>query len=148
MPSPIFLDANVPICAGGGQHPLKEPCLEILRLVAERRQAFWTDAEVLQELLHRYMALRRLPLGRGVLEAFAALMRGRVEPIFAVDVERAASLADTNAGLSARDLLHYAVVTRAGSGTIVTADGGFDRRPGIERLDPADLASWRARIDA
>ena len=117
-------------------------------LATSHPEAFWTDAEVLQELLHRYMALRLGRQGKDVLDGFAALMRGRVEPIFAGDVERAASLADTNAGLSARDLLHYAVIARAGSGTIVSADAGFDQRPGIERLDPADLTSWRARIDS
>lgn len=64
MPSPIFLDANVPIYAAGRPHALKEPCVEVLTRVAERPQAFITDAEVLQELLHRYLALGRWPQDR------------------------------------------------------------------------------------
>ena len=54
----VFIDTNVPIYAAGRAHPLKEPCARILLLVAEHSQAFVTDAEVLQELQHRYLALR------------------------------------------------------------------------------------------
>ena len=57
MTLPIFLDTNVPIYAAGRPHALKKPCAQILMLVAERPHAFLTDAEVLQELLHRYLAL-------------------------------------------------------------------------------------------
>jgi predicted nucleic acid-binding protein len=73
MPSPIFLDANVPVYAAGRPHALKEPCLQVLALAAERPQAFLTDAEVLQELLHRYLALHLWPQGKEVFDRFAML---------------------------------------------------------------------------
>jgi len=57
--------------AVGGPHPLKQPCARILLLLAERPDAFVTDAEVLQELVHRYLALRRWHEGRDVFQRFA-----------------------------------------------------------------------------
>lgn len=150
MGPPIFVDANVPIYAAGRSHPLKEPCAKILRLVAERPGMFFTDAEVLQELLHRYLALRLWPQGKEVLSRFSVLMHERVEPVYAADVESAAVLADRNsaAGLSARDLLHAAVVLRLGGKRIISADRGFGRlTEEVELLDPKNFDSWCARLE-
>ena len=55
MSPAVFIDANVPIYAAGGDHPYKEPCSRILRMAAEEPQSFVTDSEVLQELMHRYL---------------------------------------------------------------------------------------------
>lgn len=146
MSPPTFLDTNVPIYAAGRAHHLKEPSAQVLMLVAERPAAFLTDAEVLQELLHRYLALRLWPQGREVFRHFAELMRERVEPVHAVDVEHAALLADQYPDLGARDLLHAAVISRLGLRRIVSADAGFDRLPDVERLDPTDVVAWRDKI--
>lgn len=138
-----FVDANVPIYAAGRAHPLKEPCVHVLLLAAEHPQAFVTDAEVLQELLHRYLALRLWPQGRRAFQRFSEIMQERVAVVQATDVQHAAGLADTYQELGARDLLHAAVMHRLGVRRIISADTGFDRLPGIERLDPAQEPSWR-----
>lgn len=148
MTSPIFIDANPPIYAFGRQHALKRPSVQVLNLVAERPASFMSDAEVLQELLHRYLSLNAWTEGRRVFQGFASLMQGRLAPVHAADIERAAVLADQHSGLSARDLLHLAVMERLGCTAIVTADRGFDRVAWVERLDPADVEEWRHRIDA
>lgn len=142
MPPPAFLDTNVPISAAGRPHALKEPSATILALVAEHPTAFFTNAEVLQELLHRYRALGIWSAGRTVFRAFAMLMDGRVEAVGAADLALAADLADAHAGLAARDLLHLAVMRRIGATRVVSADRGFDGIDGIERLDPADVDGW------
>ena len=67
MSPPFFIDANVPRYAAGHSHPLKEPCARILRLATERPRTFFTAVEVLQELLHQYLALRLWPQGTEVL---------------------------------------------------------------------------------
>jgi predicted nucleic acid-binding protein len=139
----IFLDANIPIYAAGGPHALKQPCIEILLHVADRPRGYWTDAEVLQELLHRYRARGRWTLGRTVLRNFAELMRDRIEPVHGADVDAAAELAGQMADVEARDLLHAAVMARTGSDLIATADRGFERVPNLRRLDPADIGRWR-----
>lgn len=142
----LFLDANVPMYAGGQPHPMKEPCKAILLLVGYSPQAFFTNAEVLQELMHRYLELNFWSHGRVLFHDFNSLMRGRVEPIHARDVEDAALLADQHSGLSSRDLLHAAVMARVGADGIVSADRGFDRLPGVQRLDPLNLPSWRELV--
>ncbi len=146
MSPPTFLDANVPIYAAGRPHRLKEPCAHVLKLAAERPEAFLIDAEVLQELLHRYLALRLWPEGRDVFHRFADLMRERVEPVQAIDVEQAALLADELPELAARDLLHAAIMRRLGVQRVISADTGLDRLTEVERLDPMEIEAWRDRI--
>ena len=142
MTQALFIDANVPIYASGRPHHLKEFCGKILSLALQHRPAFVTDAEVLQELLRRYVAIRMWPRGQAVVNGFAVLMEGRVEPIQAADVVAAGVLAQHHAGLSARDLIHATVMYRLGVERIITADAGFDRLPGIQRLDPAHVDAW------
>ncbi len=144
--TPVFLDANVQTYSAGRYHPMREPSRRILALAADNPDAFVTDAEVLQELLHRYLALRHWPAGRDSIEEFTALMAGRIEPMLAGDVERAALLADHYPSLSARHLVHASVMFRIGSSRIATADRGFDLIDGIERLDPMKVDEWRDTV--
>ena len=137
-----FIDANVPIYASGRGHPNKEPCAQVLMMVAERPQSFVTDVEVLQELLHRYLASRRWTLGRKVLQEFAEIMHDRIEPVYEEDIELASSLADLHPEVSARDLVHTAVMQRLGVDRIISSDADFDRLPGVTRLDPAGVGTW------
>ena len=96
--------------------------------------------------MHRYLALRLWLQGREAFFRFAALMRERVEPVYASGVEQAASFAERHPGLSARDLLHLAVMARVGTNRIISADRGFDSIPQLERLDPANLTTWRDQM--
>ena len=146
MTSAAFIDANVPIYAAGGDHPYKEPCARIISMVAANHRSFVTSVEVLQELLHRYLAVRRWALGREVVREFAAVMAGRMEPVFAEDVEVAATLADRHPRMSSRDFIHAAVMQRLGVEWIVSADKGFDGLPGITRLDPTNVEEWRDSV--
>ena len=146
MSPAVFIDANVPIYAAGGDHPYKEPCSRVLRMAAEEPQPFVTDSEVLQELMHRYLASGRWALGRAVLHAFAEAMDGRVEPVLAEDILAASRLADRHPGVSARDLVHTAVMQRLGASRIISADSDFDQLAGIDRLDPAHVGEWESSI--
>jgi predicted nucleic acid-binding protein len=143
----IFLDTNVQVYAAGKDHVLKEPCAQIVSLVADHASSFVTDAEVLQELLHRYTAIRAWEaIGKDSFESFADLMQDRVEPVYAEDIVCAAELVPVHPRMEARDLLHLAVMTRLGVTRIVSADRGFDQVAGVERLDPADVDSWRESV--
>jgi predicted nucleic acid-binding protein len=146
MSPAAFIDANVPIYAAGRAHPLKGPCIQVLLLAAEHPQSFLTDAEVLQEMLHRYLALRLWPQGREAFRRFSEIMQERVEAVQAADVERAAGLADVHHDLEGRDLLHAAVMQRLGLRHIISADAGFDRLPDVERLDPAEVGAWQRLV--
>ena len=138
-----FLDTNVPIYASGAASPHKGPCAEVLGLASAHPRNFVTSVEVLQELLHRFSAPRRWPVGRYVLARFVALMRGRTEPVYPEDLDVATELADLETRAGARDLVHAAVMRRMGVELIVSADRGFDQIPGVTRLDPLDVELWR-----
>ena len=146
MSPAVFIDANVPIYAAGREHPIKEPCARILMLAAEHPRSFVTDAEVLQELLHRYLASGRWALGREVFQAFVEVMHGRIEPVYANDVDAAANLADLHPDVSARDLVHAAVMERLGADRIISADTDFDRLLGVTRLDPTEATDWLSSV--
>ena len=146
MSPAAFLDTNVPIYASGQAHEQKAPCLRIMGMAADHPRAFITDVEVLQELMHRYLALRRWTLGREVLRAFAEVMWQRIEVVHAADIRVAATLADDHPEVGARDLLHAAVMRRLGVERIISADKDFDHLPGIARLDPADLGVWETSV--
>ncbi len=146
MSPAVFIDANVPVYAAGGEHPYKEPCSRVLRMAALVPQPFVTDSEVLQELMHRYLALGRWTLGRTVLHAFAEVMDGRIEPVLTEDVLSASRLAYRHPDVSARDLVHAAVMQRLGASRIISADADFDRLTGIDRLDPARVGEWASSV--
>ncbi len=146
--SRAFLDTNIPIYAQGRSHPLKDPSKLIIEAAAQNPQSFLTSAEVLQELLHRYRALRMWPEpGKEAFDKFVRVTRNNIMTVTAEDVQRAADLADVHARLSARDLVHLAVMERSGATAIVTADTAFDNIDGVERLDPADAATWLPRFE-
>ncbi len=73
-------------------------------------------------------------------------MHDRIEPVHEEDIHLAARLADDHLGLSARDLVHAAVMQRWGTDRIVLSDADFDRLPGIIRLDPVYIAEWSGSV--
>ena len=123
----VFTDANVPTYAAVRDHPCKEPCARILRALADDPQAFVTNSEALQEMMHRYRTSGRWTQGREVVRTFVEAMSGRVEPVHAVDIALAGELADRDPGVSARNLVHAAVMQLLGVGRIFLADTDFDR---------------------
>ncbi len=129
----ILVDSNVPMYLVGAAHPHKTDAQRLLERYVSERVRLVTDAEVLQEILHRYVALDRRD---AIQPAFDALL-GVVDEVFPVDavaVERAKGIILGNRRLSARDAIHVAVMQREGVVRILSFDSGFDGVPGVERL--------------
>ncbi len=129
----ILIDSNVPMYLVGASHVHKSDAQRLLEKFMSERQRLVTDAEVLQEILHRYGAIRRLD---AIQPAFSALLRF-VDEVLPVDlraVERAKEILLGYAGLSARDAVHLAVMENHGIDRILSFDSGFDQFPGITRL--------------
>lgn len=97
------------------------------------RQRLVTDAEVLQEMLHRYAAINR---HHDIQLAFDALLNvvDEVLPVDRAVAERAKQIVLGYRRLSARDAIHLAVMQQHGIGQILSFDSGFDRFPGVKRL--------------
>ena len=129
----IFVDSNIPMYLVGSEHPHRtESQILAERLIAEG-QHLVTDAEVLQEILHRYTSIdRRNTIGR----AFQALLEivDDVFPVEKADVLRAAEIAQNRASFSARDAVHIAVMEHHGVQSILSFDADFDRWPGLKRI--------------
>jgi predicted nucleic acid-binding protein len=117
----------------GAPHAHKSDTRRLLEKVVSERQSLVTDAEVLQEILHRYVAIDRRD---AIQPAFDALI-GIVDQVLAVDrpiAERAKQIVLGYRQLSARDAVHIAVMEQHGIEQIMSFDSGFDGFPGITRL--------------
>ena len=69
----IFVDTNVLMYAVGKEHSLKAQASEFFRASVLNRDQLCTSAEVLQELLHIYLAGNRLPTFEAAVRLVADL---------------------------------------------------------------------------
>ena len=84
----IFIDSNIPMYLVGASHPHKTNAQRLLEKLIRDDQRLVTSAEVLEEILYRYVAIDRRD---AIQPAFDALT-GVVDEVLAVDraaVERA-----------------------------------------------------------
>jgi len=129
----ILIDANVPMYLVGAEHPHKLDAQRLLERALSAAERLVTDAEVLQEISHRYVAIDRRDM---VQPAFDAIL-GVVDEVLAVelsDAEAAKDLVLRYRSLSARDAIHLAIMRRHDIERIMTFDRGFDAHSGIERV--------------
>jgi predicted nucleic acid-binding protein len=117
----------------GSASSQKTDAQRLLEKLVSERQRLVTDAEVLQEILHRYISVNRR---HDIQRAFDALL-SVVDEVFSIEhsaVERAKQIVFAYQRLSARDAVHLAVMEQHGIERILTFDSGFDGLPGITRL--------------
>lgn len=76
----ILVDSNIPMYLVGAPHPHKVDAERLLEACVTRGERLVTDAEVLQEILHRYVAIERRD---AIQPAFDALL-GVVDEVFDV----------------------------------------------------------------
>jgi uncharacterized protein len=129
----ILVDSNIPMYLVGAPHPHKSDAQHLLEKLVSDRQRLVTDAEVLQEILHRYVAINRRD---AIQPAFDALL-GVVDQVLSVDrsvAERAKQIVLGHRRISARDAVHLAVMEHHEIGQILSFDARFDGFPGVSRL--------------
>ena len=129
----IFIDSNIPMYLIGAPHPNKDAARAAVERCISRGERLVTSAEVMQEILHRYVAIRRTDAIQPALDALLGLV-DEVFPIEAVDVTGARDVLATRAQMSARDALHVAVMKRRGVDAVLSFDAGFDAVAWLERL--------------
>ena len=129
----IFVDSNIPMYLVGADHPNKVAARRLLERAIADNEPLATDAEVFQEILHRYAAINRL---EAIGPAFDALLGvvDVVHPVELTDVTRARRLVEAAPRLGARDSLHLAVMQRREIDRIISFDTGFDDILGIDRI--------------
>jgi hypothetical protein len=138
--SVALLDVNVPMYAAGRAHPYKEPCAWVMTEITEGRLAVAIDAEIVQEILHRYGELRQWETGITLASSLLDLV-SIVYPVGLDDVRLAVDLFRQYApqGVKARDLIHVAVMHNRNLTRIISTDQHFDRIAGVVRVDPRAL---------
>ena len=129
----IFIDSNIPMYLVGAPHRLKIDAQVLLERSIAAGERLVTDAEVLQEILHRYTAMSRRDAIGPAIDAILGFV-DEVLPVDKLDVLRASGIVQNQEGLSARDSLHLAIMERYGIGHIMSFDADFDRWPGITRV--------------
>jgi hypothetical protein len=129
----IFVDSNIPMYLVGQPHLLKERARVLLEQVVAQGESLVTSAEVLQEIVHRYQAIRRVDAMRAALEVLTGLV-SEVHPVERRDVLRAVGVLEGVPALSARDALHVAVMERHEVRDILSFDAGFDLVSQIRRV--------------
>ena len=129
----ILVDSNVPMYLVGAPHPHKIDAQRLLEAAIAAGDRLVTDAEVLQEILHRYVAIDRRD---AIQPAFDAVLHvvDEVLTVTIADVERAKAIVLGKQRLSARDALHAAIMERESITRIMSFDRGFDGLPGVTRL--------------
>jgi len=131
----ILVDSNIPMYAAGADHPNRQSSLAFLERVARGEIDAALDAEVLQEILHRYRALNRWDEGRQVYDRTRTIFPV-VFPVTEVVLDRARRLLDDHPTLMARDALHAAVAELNAVEAICSFDRDFDFIPSVRRLEP------------
>lgn len=129
----IFVDSNLPMYLVGRDPDRRAAAQREVDRLLEAGGKLVTSAEVLQEILHRYAALR-LPEALGPCFETTLGIVDEVLPVTLEDAIEARNLFLRYPGLSARDALHAAVMHRHGIEEILTYDAGFDAVPWIRRI--------------
>ena len=117
----------------GGPHPHKTDTQRLLEQLISRQERLVTDSEVFQEILHRYVAIRR----RDAIQPAFDTLTGVTDEVFPIekgDLERAKDIVLGFAKLTARDAIHIAIIERYRIDAILSFHRGFDEYPGLKRL--------------
>jgi predicted nucleic acid-binding protein len=123
----------------GADHPHKTGARRLLEAAISARERLVTDAEVLQEILHRYTAIKRPDAIAPAFETLLAVVDD-VFPIELRDTQRAKEIILAHAErVSARDALHLATMEAHDVSRIMSFAADFDRFPSVERVVPGKL---------
>lgn len=131
----IVLDTTVLVYAKGGEHPLREPCRDLIAAIARGEIRATTTVEAIQEFVH-VRARRR---GR---EDAAALGRDYAEllsPLLMVDresLQEGLTTFERVKSLGAFDAVLAVAAAASGATAVVSADGGFGDVPGLRHVSP------------
>lgn len=129
-----FLDTNVAMYAAGGKHRLQVPCQRIIQAAGQGRISVVVSTEVLQELLHRYVALGERQRACSLVEHVADLSM-TILPIAHQDIITAMELLRRYTALMTRDAIHLATMLNHQITELLSTDQAFDTVPEIHRVD-------------
>ena len=137
----IIFDTTILAYAVGQDHPLRDPCRQLLAAHADGRVEATTTVAVIQEFA--YIRARRrtradaIHLARRYMAAFSLLV---TTPD---DLDRGLELFEQYPALGAFDAVLAAVGMERRAQALVSADRAFASIPGLRLVDPATPAILR-----
>jgi uncharacterized protein len=131
----IVLDTTVLVYAKGADHPLRDPCRELIEAITAGDLEATTSVEVIQEFVH-VRARRRdrrdaAALGRDYAELLTPLLE-----ITAEHLREGLALFEQVEDLGAFDAVLAGAVISAGMTALVSADDGFSKVPALAHTMP------------
>jgi predicted nucleic acid-binding protein len=129
----ILIDSNIPMYLVGADEVRRAAAQAAVRAARAMGMVLVTDAEVYQEVLHRYTAIRRPEAIRPCVEVLDRLA-SRVLAIDRLTISGAMQILDQVDGLSARDAVHVAAARQHAISHLLSFDAGFDLVAGMTRL--------------
>lgn len=134
-PRRALVDSAVFLYALGGDHPLKQPCRD---LISNREWAFYASTEMVQEVVFHRMRVgtdRLTAVAQAQWVAASCHLLPFDQTVLAVALQL---ISDHQIG--GRDAVHAASAIASGLDEILSPDQDFDAIPGLTRLDPRALA--------
>jgi uncharacterized protein len=131
----IVLDTTVLVYSVGAEHPLREPCRNLIAGIARGAIEATTTVEVIQEFVH-VRARRRgredaAGLGRDYIDLLSPLL-----PVDEEGLSTGMSLFERTTSLGAFDAVLAATAIAAGASALVSADAGFGDVAKLRHLLP------------
>lgn len=131
----IVLDTTVLVYAVGADHPLRQPCQQLIRDISDGEILATTTIEVIQEFAH-VRARRRnrkdaAEIARDYIELLSPLLIVE-EP----DLREGLRLFQEGAKIGAFDAVLAAAAHAAGAEALVSADSAFSTIPNVRHIVP------------
>ncbi|HEY4895117.1 MAG TPA: type II toxin-antitoxin system VapC family toxin [Solirubrobacteraceae bacterium] len=134
----IVLDTTVLVYAKGAEHPLRDPCRQLVAAIAEGALQATTSVEVIQELVHvrarRHGRQDAAEMGRDYAELLSPLLSVTREHL-----QEGLRLFERTDRLGAFDAVLVAAAAESGASALVSTDGAFAGAGHIRHVIP-DLA--------
>lgn len=131
----LLIDTNVLMYKSGADHVLKDPCTQIISLIAEGTLRAVTTPEALQEFAHIYARRRGRPAAAERAIEYATLL-APLRLTEAEHLEQGLALWHAHKELGAFDAVLAAVALDTKYATIVSADRAFAVVPGLKHVYP------------
>lgn len=131
----IVVDTNVLVYAVGAEHPLREPCRQLVEAVGARRLDATTTVEAIQEFVHVrtrwHGRASAIELGRRYAAVFSPLLVSTAEAL-----DDGLRLYARHEDLDAFDAVLAATAIPADASALVSADAAFDGVRGLRHVAP------------
>ena len=131
----IVLDTTVLVHALGTDHPLREPCQELIRAIAGGTVLATTTIEVIQEFTHVRARRRDRKDAAGLARDYIELL----SPLLIVgetDLREGLRLLEEGTAFGSFDAVLAAAAHAAGAEALVSADAGFSGIAAVRHVVP------------